>query len=422
MVGFSKQAPLMFTQQRQPSIADALLARGLAPTPIEHPFQGYQKLAEALFGALGKRREASQQQEAMKALTQGATARPWVNPDTGQVAPGQTGVGGYEGALHALGGLGDNPVAAQIAQQLTLGKLDQDAMQRAAEQKRAAALEDAKALYKYQQDNKKEPKTAEQRNWETAQKDPGFADFIKKTGANNTPASVQEYNFYKDLPPEQQSQFMLLKRAASTVNLGGTQATINPADPTQNIAERKVTLKPGEQPDVRREQSKQAAIGKTEGETLAAAQADLPQREADAAYMLKLLDDLVAHPGLPEVVGVPDITTAGGRMPGSAGAGFRERLGQIKGRQFLEAFESLKGGGQITEVEGAKAESAIARLGTAQSEKEFIEAAREFQGVITNALNRVREKARGGARSSYGAGAAPPPPAPPPPPGFRVLP
>jgi hypothetical protein len=40
-------------------------------------------------------------------------------------------------------------------------------------------------------------------------------------------------------------------------------------------------------------------------------------------------------------------------------------LDQIGGAAFLTAFETLKGGGQITEVEGEKATNAIARLSTA---------------------------------------------------------
>jgi hypothetical protein len=55
---------------------------------------------------------------------------------------------------------------------------------------------------------------------------------------------------------------------------------------------------------------------------------------------------------------------------------------QIEGKTFLEAFESLRGGGAITEVEGAKGQQAISRMNKAQSEVEYIKAARELQDVV----------------------------------------
>ena len=68
------------------------------------------------------------------------------------------------------------------------------------------------------------------------------------------------------------------------------------------------------------------------------------------------------------------------------------RFDQIKGASFLEAFESLKGGGQITEKEGAKGTEAINRMSIAQSEKEFIAAARDLQEVIRKGVMTAQRK------------------------------
>ncbi len=40
---------------------------------------------------------------------------------------------------------------------------------------------------------------------------------------------------------------------------------------------------------------------------------------------------------------------------------FNAMLDQVQGGAFLQAFESLKGGGQITQIEGEKATQAIVR-------------------------------------------------------------
>ncbi|MDB6179341.1 hypothetical protein PAF17_17785 [Paracoccus sp. Z330] len=50
-----------------------------------------------------------------------------------------------------------------------------------------------------------------------------------------------------------------------------------------------------------------------------------------------------------------------------AGTDLNTRIQQAQGQTFLEAFESLKRGGQITEVEGKKVGVAMARLNRAQA-------------------------------------------------------
>jgi hypothetical protein len=80
-------------------------------------------------------------------------------------------------------------------------------------------------------------------------------------------------------------------------------------------------------------------------------------------------------------------------ISGSSVSDFRGRFDQIKDKTFLQAFENLKGAGQITEVEGAKATSALNRMSLAQSEKEFIIAAREFEENVTKGMQLARERA-----------------------------
>jgi hypothetical protein len=74
------------------------------------------------------------------------------------------------------------------------------------------------------------------------------------------------------------------------------------------------------------------------------------------------------------------------------------RLEQVQGKNFLAAFNQLKGAGQITEIEGAKATAALGRLGTNQSEGEFRKSVAELRGVLQTGLD--RSKARLGTQAT----------------------
>ena len=123
------------------------------------------------------------------------------------------------------------------------------------------------------------------------------------------------------------------------------------------------------------------------------ANSNFPKVVDQANESIKIIDDLLHHPGYDRMVGKDNpIGEIAAYVPGSDARDFKARFEQIKGKQFLEAFESLKGGGAITEIEGQKATQAISRMERAQSEKEFDAAAREFQGVIRKGVERAANK------------------------------
>jgi hypothetical protein len=82
------------------------------------------------------------------------------------------------------------------------------------------------------------------------------------------------------------------------------------------------------------------------------------------------------------------------------------RHDQVKGKSFLEAFESLKGGGAITQIEGEKATDAINRMSIATSEDEYIRAALDLQDVVRAGVARAQARAAqsGGAPVAPAAG------------------
>jgi len=80
-------------------------------------------------------------------------------------------------------------------------------------------------------------------------------------------------------------------------------------------------------------------------------------------------------------------------IPGSNTADYKARHDQLKGTVFLEAYQMLKGGGQITEIEGKKAESAMSRMDSAQSEVEYVRAAREFNQAVQAGARKLEQRA-----------------------------
>jgi len=132
---------------------------------------------------------------------------------------------------------------------------------------------------------------------------------------------------------------------------------------------------------------------------------------AGASDQIALVDQALNHPGRTASTG---ISSAFPTIPGSDAANFEAVLAQIQGGAFLQAFQSLKGGGAITEQEGRKAEAAIARLQTNQSDAAFEASLRDLRSVLRN--GQMRTAARlgvpappdpGGSRGATGSWDAP---------------
>ncbi|PST19717.1 hypothetical protein C7U61_14590 [Rhizobium sp. JAB6] len=131
------------------------------------------------------------------------------------------------------------------------------------------------------------------------------------------------------------------------------------------------------------------ARDKAGGTAQAAAQTALPAVEGAANQILSSIDSLANDPYLPKMLGkssyLPNVTTDSQRV--------QSKMDQITGQTFLQAYNTLRGAGQITEVEGQKATAAMARLNTAQSEKDYRDALNDLRGVVQNAVQRARQQA-----------------------------
>jgi len=118
-----------------------------------------------------------------------------------------------------------------------------------------------------------------------------------------------------------------------------------------------------------------------------------------AMSSMKKVGDLVKQPGFTTAVGTKigsmsyGLGTFDEPLAGTDAADFEARLKEIKGEQFLQAYQSLKGGGAISEIEGQKAEQAISRMSTSQSEEEFLVAAKDYYDVVKKGLETSATKA-----------------------------
>lgn len=124
-------------------------------------------------------------------------------------------------------------------------------------------------------------------------------------------------------------------------------------------------------------------------------QAALPQIITKSDQTLGLINQALNHPGRLTATGASGRFDPRNYAPGTDAMDFNVLLDQLKGQTFLEAFQSLKGGGAITQVEGLKAEQAIARLNTAQSDEAFEAALRELAEVAESAKRRAIEASGG---------------------------
>lgn len=129
---------------------------------------------------------------------------------------------------------------------------------------------------------------------------------------------------------------------------------------------------------------------KVEGKTLGDNKAQLPSALAKADQTINDIDEALTHPGLESATGWQSVFPT---VAGTQSADFEAKLDKLKGGAFLEAFQSLKGGGQITEVEGKKATDAIAVLSTSQSDSALRKALVDLREVIATGRDRALRSA-----------------------------
>lgn len=143
------------------------------------------------------------------------------------------------------------------------------------------------------------------------------------------------------------------------------------------------------------------AEGAQSGKSRAEAQAELSKVEDNAFSILGMIDSLDNDPYLDSMLGpvssrLPNVSAEAARV--------QSKMDQIGGQAFLQAFQTLRGGGQISNVEGEKAQAAIARLSTAQSPKDYRDALNELRTIVQSGLDRARRSVSGGSPAGEAPG------------------
>lgn len=203
--------------------------------------------------------------------------------------------------------------------------------------------------------------------FEYAQRNPAFQQYQDRnrapagSSAPDAPADQRLYEWFASQPPEAQAAFLNMKRSSATPEAAGAIAA--------------------------------AKTAATEGaKSTIAAQGDLPRVQGNASEMRKVLKQLKDSPGTRFITGAYALAPV---APGTPQADAYAVWEQLQGKAFLEAFNSLKGGGQITEKEGEKATAAITRLSNRkQSLASFNAAIKDLEDVVTAGERRAQQKAK----------------------------
>jgi hypothetical protein len=214
---------------------------------------------------------------------------------------------------------------------------------------------------------------------------------------------------------------------------GGNVAPVTnvPATPLKTIAPGSPILAPGQQVapqqnvnqalvqepmprfNTKAEQDVWIATQKESGKAKADAMSALPAAQTTVLEGLNAIEGLIGdttvdskgkivygktkpHPGFHGAVGASGIGSgfgAAGFIPGTDTTDFKTRFGQVQGQSFLGAINTLRGTGQITEIEGAKATAAINRMSLAQSEVEFVRAANDFKDALNRGYKAAQQRA-----------------------------
>lgn len=203
------------------------------------------------------------------------------------------------------------------------------------------------------------------------------------------PAALQEWQAFSSMTPEEKREYLQMKRSNQMFDRGDAQVVLDAQG--NPIVTYEKQLAPGDRPQTKYDQTAATEQAKVDVEKQAASGKVSDQAE----LMLKTIDDI-----LEDEAGL-EASTGGflglqGRAASITGGmtaeqrRFQPKIDQLKGQTFLNAYERLKGGGVITEIEGQKAESALARLSQAQDPADFRKALQDLKEVVMVGLERSK--------------------------------
>ena len=182
--------------------------------------------------------------------------------------PGTAAVpGGISGAMTALGRLTDNKMASRMLQSLQMKQIE-------------ASL--------------KPKEFASARDGTIYNKNTGEVVTTGSGPDGKGPMSIQEWDIFKKMLPDEQERYLAMKRAAPWLNLGGSQVApsqVSPAGPP--LANVTNTLKPGELPAVQGQQAAAVAAATSlqkKQDNLPRAQSAVNSLKQQSGIVVKTID------------------------------------------------------------------------------------------------------------------------------------
>lgn len=196
-------------------------------------------------------------------------------------------------------------------------------------------------------------------------------------------AAMQDYQYMNSLPPAQQAQFAAMKRGAELVR--GADGSMYLKDALGNVTPYVGhALATTQQADV----AGAKTTATEQAQAAVARQTSAPSDIATGEQLVSLIDMAIQHPGREAATGASSVANSMA-IPGTDRADYLTLAEQLKGNAFLQAYQSLKGGGPITDREGAAATAAQSRLNESQSEASYKQALEEMKRLTRERLTRI---------------------------------
>jgi len=128
--------------------------------------------------------------------------------------------------------------------------------------------------------------------------------------------------------------------------------------------------------------SKNEQSGQVIGTSQANTKVALPSAIDQAQDTYRVINDLENHPGLNKGTGLNSVFYT--KVPGTNAYDFKNTHDQLVGKTFMQAFNSLRGAGAITDTEGKAATAAISKIADLKQSPESYK--KEF-AILKNTVN-----------------------------------
>lgn len=301
------------------------------------------------------------------------------NPDYNQIGAGLIGAGQVGAGVNALGVpyQREQNELDRAFRRDQVGFQQQQALRGASMDERRFAADQA---YRQQQMDIAAQKMAEAQGG-------GFTTPIQATDADGNPVFIQA----NDRGQVQAVEGFRPSNPIKTIDLGTHIQTV---DSRTNQVLSTV-------PKANYQEAYEKGAGGALGKADAGSAAQAGGAAQKSAQILDLVSRIESHPGMDDSMGLIQ-----GRLPAMTQQreDFRVLKSQLEGGAFLQAFESLKGGGQITEVEGRKATDALIAMRDTQSPEQFRKLLQVFR---ENVQEGMRKAAQAGPRLQQRLGTMP---------------